>query len=101
MDAMIDADRIMEYTTYGTFARHVDCLKRVCPVEPSLTLYYWWAEQAKSLESNFRDRVESENPKMVLINSNTGRPAVSYRELVGSVWSQSINRVRTDRLPVV
>src|SRR5205085_298957 len=45
VDAIIDADRIMEYTTYGAFARHIDGLKRVCPAAPSLTLYFWWHDQ--------------------------------------------------------
>lgn len=88
VDAIIEADRIMEYTTYGVYARHVDDLKRVAPATPSLTLYYWWATEAASLESSFVHRLVNSDAKMALIHSNIGRPVESYRNLIEQAWAQ-------------
>ncbi len=87
MDAILQADRIMEYTTYGVFARHVDNLRHACPTTPSLALYYWWAKQAENLQANFNRQLAESNAKMVLINSNVGLPVESYRELVSAAWN--------------
>ncbi len=86
MEAIVRGDRITEYTTYGAYARHVDELARVWPVRPSLAVYYWWHEEGQSLHDDFHERLASGNPKIVLINSNMGFPAESYRNLVAAAW---------------
>ena len=69
MDAMLSHDRIMEYTTYGTYARHIDELRRVCPARPELSLYFWWAEQAAGFRKNFSEaaRTSGSTPTQSLI----------------------------------
>jgi hypothetical protein len=86
MEAIIAADRIMEYTTYGAFARHIDGLKRVCPTTPTLTLYYWWADEVKLLHSHFEQQIAARQPKIVLVNSNIGLSVESYRNLLARAW---------------
>lgn len=87
MEAIIAADRIMEYTTYGTYARHIDGLKRVIPMAPGLTLYYWWRDQIESLDAGLDQQVAAASAKMILINSNIGRSVESYREKIAQLWT--------------
>lgn len=86
MDAMVNADRITEYTTYGTYARHIDNCRRTAAVPPALTLYYWWKTEGARLAEDFDMRVTQAKPKMVLINSNIGIPVEQYRQLAARVW---------------
>jgi len=88
-EAILNADRVMEYTTYGTYARHIDKLRRTSPARPALTLYYWWSEQAKALAEDFQARLEESRARMVLINSNTQTPVGLARELCLGVWPRS------------
>jgi hypothetical protein len=86
MEAMVRGDRITEYATYGAYARHVDNCRRVAPVLPPLTLYYWWKREGAQLAEDFETRVMQTHPKMVLINSNIGIPVEQYRQLAARVW---------------
>ncbi|HVT81412.1 MAG TPA: DUF6492 family protein [Phycisphaerae bacterium] len=86
MEAMIRAERITEYTTYGTYARHVDSCRRTAPVLPALTLYYWWKTEGARLAEDFDVRVAQAKPKMILINSNIGIPVEQYRQLASRAW---------------
>lgn len=89
MEAMIRGDRIMEYTTYGVYARHVDDCRRVCPVKPELTLYYWWkgdGDPAMDLEK----RLASSGEKLVLVNSNTNRTVAEYADRVRIFWDRKV-----------
>jgi hypothetical protein len=90
MKAVIDADRIAEYTLYGTFARHIDELKRSAPVKPELTLYYWWPGKEETIETTFHKRLEATKAKAVLINSNLDRPVASYRALAECAWMSTL-----------
>jgi hypothetical protein len=86
LETIADADRIMEYTLYGTFARHIDQLARHAPVKPP-TLYYWWPEEGRTLEQDFASRVAAAGAKIVLVNSNMNLPVSRYRELVQRAWT--------------
>ncbi len=86
MDAMALGDRIMEYSTYGVFARNVLNLEFQEPVVPSLCTYYWWPTQAATLADDFLARVKAEGTRLVLINSNIGRGVGDYRALVEQTW---------------
>ncbi|MGA2231162.1 MAG: DUF6492 family protein [Tepidisphaeraceae bacterium] len=91
MDAVLGAERIMEYTLYGAFARHVDQLKRVTPHVPALALYYWWPEEGRSLEADFAARLGASRAKMVLVNSNTQQPVSAFRPFVERAWQDAIH----------
>jgi hypothetical protein len=86
MDAIVDADRIMEYTLYGTFARNVDQLRRASPARPDLTLYYWWPDQVKQFAADFVQQGAKGDFKMVLIQSNVGRSVAEYKGLIERAW---------------
>lgn len=88
-EAIIRGDRITEYATYGAYARHIDKCRRVCPVRPSLALYYWWQGEAQALHQDFHERLAAAPSKMVLINSNMGLDACTYRDLVAAAWLPS------------
>ena len=90
MDAMLDAEQIFEYSTYGAFASYIDKNKHVAPVRPPLCLYYWWCHQATTMEEDFLPRVREANPKAVLINSNTHQPVSTYRHLVERAWEMTL-----------
>jgi len=95
MDAIISADRIMEYTTYGTFARHIHQLKLVSPIAPPLVFYYWWATTADTIQREFHQRLAATAAKIVLINSNMGLQVSQYRDLVAAAWDHPAGKVGT------
>ncbi len=88
-EAFIDQrDWVLEYTTYGVYARHINGLEGVAPVHPPLSVYYWWPEQAESLERDFSERISGDQAKAVLVNSNIARPVSLYRHLAEEAWSK-------------
>lgn len=88
MEAMERAESIMEYSTYGAFARYVDKLQHTIPTRPdTLCLYFWFSEDMENLFSDLVERVRVRKPKAVLINSNHGRPVSSYRALIEQAWA--------------
>jgi hypothetical protein len=89
MEAMIRAERITEYTTYGTYARHIDAFKRTVPALPQLTVYYWWPEQFDTIASDLEARVDAANASMVLVNSNGKHPVSEYRHYVERLWENA------------
>jgi hypothetical protein len=90
MDAVLEGDRITEYALYGAFARHVDELKRVEPVRPALTLYYWWPAEIEKMAANFSQRAREGRFKMALIQSNAGRGVADYRGLIEKAWAGGV-----------
>jgi Family of unknown function (DUF6492) len=90
MEAVIDADRITEYTLYGTYARHVDELRRSLPSPPSLTLSYWWPREVERFAQSFLNDIRSSNFKLVIIQSNVGRTAGEFRTLIEAAWSGGV-----------
>ncbi len=87
MDAMLSMNRIMEYSTYGAYARYIDKFQRTTPVRPDLSLYYWWGEDMETFERELVERVRTMKPKTVLINSSHGRQVSSYRGLIEQAWA--------------
>lgn len=88
MEAMARAESIMEYSTYGVYARYLDRFQRTTPAHPnSLSLYYWWGEDMENRFADLVERVRAERPKTVLINSNQGHPVSSYRTLIEQAWA--------------
>jgi len=89
MDAMVGGDRITEYTTYGTYARHVDAMRRVCSARPEMTLYYWWKEDAGpdgEIADDLATRLQGATSRMVLVNSNMGLHVNRYRFVAERLW---------------
>ncbi|HVS72505.1 MAG TPA: DUF6492 family protein [Phycisphaerae bacterium] len=88
MEAIINGDRIMEYTTYGAYARHVDQLKTVAPVAPRVALYYWWKKDTENLLENLDARLAASNAKIILINSNIGLSNDDCRRAALRAWAR-------------
>lgn len=86
MDAMVKA--WVSEGTYGVYARYIDGLKRTAPVQPELTVYYWWREQFETFTFDLVSRVKERNARIVLVNSNIGQPVSSYRSLVERAWQE-------------
>ena len=84
-DAFIAAG-VTECTTYGVFAREVHQLRRVAPVEPVLTVNFWWPAEVERFEETFLPRVVEGREKMVLVQSNAGRAVAEIRPLVERAW---------------
>lgn len=86
MDIMVAGDRLMEYTLYGTFARHVDGLRRVANVVPPLSTYFWWPNEVASIEGDFFEKVQATGSRIIGIQSNTACSVSRIRSLAQSVW---------------
>ncbi len=80
---------LTEYTTYGVFARFVNGLDKVSPVEPPYTLNYWVPHQVEDLESTMLKKIEETGARIILMNSHIGKPVESYRHLVNLAWAAS------------
>jgi hypothetical protein len=95
MKAVIDAEMIMEYSTYGVFAREVDSLRRVAPVPPALSTYFWWPEEFSRMAETFARQVTTSGARIVGIQSKEGSPA-KVRELAEPFWKMSENQSTAD-----
>ncbi|HVX83189.1 MAG TPA: DUF6492 family protein [Phycisphaerae bacterium] len=89
MEAIITGDRIMEYTTYGAYARHVDQLKTVAPIAPQIALYYWWKHETENLLENLDARLAASRAKIILINSNIGLSHDECRRAAHRAWERT------------
>jgi len=88
MEAMARTEMIMEYSTYGVYARYIDKFDHVVPARlDSLCLYYIWREDRDRLFIDLVDRVRSDKPKIILVNSNLDRSVSDYRALVEQAWA--------------
>ena len=87
MSVILETPLITEYATYGVYARYVDGLMRHAPVRPPLCTYFWWPEQIEALRETFRDRVQQDASKMVVIHSSARHAADTYRDLVQDMWN--------------
>lgn len=88
MHAVEQGDMIMEYTLYGAFCRHNNCLDRVVPTIPPLSAYCWWPEEVDRLPE-ILGREVGKGKKIALVQSNTGRPVSDYRAAAEAIWSRS------------
>ncbi|HSI11445.1 MAG TPA: DUF6492 family protein [Chthoniobacter sp.] len=89
-EAIADAELVMEYTTYGVFAREVDQLRRVAPVLPRLSTYFWWTEEVARIAETFTDQVERTRARIVGVQSNTGCTPEQLRVLVEPFWDRHL-----------
>jgi hypothetical protein len=85
MEAIVRGDRLMEYTLYATYARHIDGLQRVAAVQPEICQYVWWKKDAATLADDLAR--PAPRRKMVLINSNIGLDVEGYRPIALQLWA--------------
>lgn len=87
MEAMARAEMIMEYSTYGAYARYLDKLQHVVPARPDqLCLYYWWREDRKDLFADLVERVQATKSRAVVVQSSQQRSVSEYRALIEKAW---------------
>lgn len=89
MEALIRGERLTEYTTYGTYARHIDNLARVTPARPGLCHYFWWGTSAENIAETFENEIAASDKPLVLVNSNMGHPVSDYRALAQRIWTHA------------
>jgi hypothetical protein len=87
IDATDRFGMIMEYSTYGVFAKYVDNLARVSPSTPALSTYYWWSEEVARLVDTLPQRLRGTSTKMLAIQSNAGLPVDAYKDILEQVWN--------------
>jgi hypothetical protein len=98
MNAVIDSEMIMEYTTYGVFAREVDSMRRVAAVSPPLSTYFWWPEEFRQMSEKFASQIGKTGARIVGIQSKEGSP-VKVRELAEPFWKIAESRSNNAELP--
>ncbi len=87
-DAMFRAD-VVEYTTYGVYARYVDELRRVSPIWSSLCVSFHTPQQFAVFPEYFPRRVEEVDARAGMIHGELGLPVEAYRPVVEQIWSMS------------
>ena len=87
IDAMERFGSIMEYSTYGVFAKYVDNAARVVSTRPNLCMYYWWSEDVARLVDTLPGRLEMSGARILLIQSNGGLKPRSYQPLLEQIWA--------------
>ncbi len=81
-EAMLDANAT-EYTTYGVFARHVDGLRDVTPVDRRWCWLFYDFDD--SFESRLRTAVEEHGVSLGMVHSRLGVDPSRYRDAVARV----------------
>jgi len=89
IDAILQFGMVMEYSTYGVFAKYVDELRRVAPTPPPLSVYFWWPEEVAEIERTFESRVAGSEAKIVAVQSNNGLSPAKYRTLIERAWNRA------------
>lgn len=87
MTAMDRFGMIMEYSTYGVYAKHVDGLARVTPGTPRHSLYFWWAEEVAQLTRTLSARARDSGAKILAVQSNVGKDVAEYRQGLNELWA--------------
>ncbi len=85
-DAMFNAG-VVEYTTYGLFARYIDNLARVAPVWSDLCVNFHFPEQYAVFPEYFPRRVDEVDARAGMIHGELGVPVSHYRNVVQQLWS--------------
>jgi hypothetical protein len=91
IDAILRFGMVMEYSTYGVYAKYVDELTRVTPTAPPLSVYFWWPEEAAEIERTFDSRVSDSGAKIVAVQSNNGMQPAMYRALIERTWNGNVH----------
>jgi len=84
-DAMFNAG-VVEYTTYGLFARYIDNLARVSPVWSNLCINFHSPEQYAVFPDYFPRRVEEVDARAGMIHGELGVSVGHYRSVVQQLW---------------
>lgn len=84
-DAMFNAG-VVEYTTYGLFARYIDNLDRVAPVWSNLCVNFHFPEQYAVFPEYFPKRVDEVDARAGMIHGELGVPVRHYRDVVQQLW---------------
>jgi hypothetical protein len=87
IEAMDRFGSIMEYSTYGVFAKYIDGCSRVIRSRPAMSAYFWWPEEVSDMEQSFDAKVLKTGAKMVGIQSNVGKSPAAYRHLLQRAWA--------------
>jgi hypothetical protein len=85
-DAMFDAG-VVEYTTYGLFARYIDNLARVSPIWSNLCINFHSPEQYAVFPEYFPRRVDEVDARAGMVHGELGVPVGHYRNVVEQLWT--------------
>ncbi len=85
--AFIDGG-VTEYAVYGVYAREVDQLRRVAPIGPELSCYFWWPAEVARIHEQLESRLRQTNARILGIQSNTGVSVSELRDLLTPWWDQ-------------
>jgi hypothetical protein len=85
--------RVMEYTTYGVYARWVDELRRAEPAAPSHVVTCWDTERLGEFGAALAEAAESKDAKAGVVHSHEHVPVDNYRGIAESMW-ESVRRAR-------
>jgi hypothetical protein len=69
------------------FARYVNGLKHVSPVNPPFTLNYWSNEELEGYTDTLISKIKFQGARVVCINSAIGRSVDEYRSVVEKAWA--------------
>ena len=79
--------RVMEYTTYGVYARWVDELRRTEPAAPSHAVTCWDTERLDDFGAALGAAVQRGEARAGVVHSHERIPVDSYRHLAEVHWS--------------
>jgi hypothetical protein len=85
-DAMFEAD-VVEYTTYGVYARYIDMLRRVSPIWSNLCVSFHTPEQFAVFPEYFPKRVDEIDARAGMIHGELGLPIGAYRPIAEQMWA--------------
>lgn len=88
-ETFLETRGVMEYSTYGAYARHIDKLNRVTPASPDICCTYWYKDEVKDLRKTLVNRVTKEKAKMLAVQSNTGVWLNDYHDELNQLWDRS------------
>jgi hypothetical protein len=80
---------VMEYSVYGVFAKYVDQARRVSPIVPPWSVYFWWPDEAVDIQQSFARRVAPPGVKILNVQSNTGVRPEAVRPLLEKFWREN------------
>ncbi len=89
INAVTETDVITEFATYGAFARYIDNLQRVVPVNPSIISWFWWKNEVENMASQIDECLADERVRMVGVQSNAGYEPSTYKPMFERVWCQT------------
>jgi hypothetical protein len=79
--------RVMEYTTYGVYARWVDELRRTEAARPTHTVTCWDTQRLDEFGARLASEVEHGEARAGVVHSHERVPVESYRHFAEHHWS--------------